>query len=66
MICFTLRVSGVLSMQTFDPGLQRTKMLECGCIWSTLNTGPLNLMPLMVYPKLLFHPNFSIKSRASQ
>ena len=24
----------------------------------------LNLMPLMVYPKVLFHPNFSIKALA--
>ena len=26
----------------------------------------LNYMPLMVYPKVLFHPNFSIKGQAAK
>ena len=33
-------------------------------IWSTLSTGPLNLMPLMVYPKVLFPLNSIILAQA--
>ena len=34
-------------------------MLKFGGIWSR------NLMPLMVYPKVLLHPNLSIKGLVS-
>ena len=45
-------------------------MLKMECLWSTLYGLPymvylkywtLNLMPLTVYPEVLFHPSFSIR-----
>ena len=40
-------------------------MLKFGCILVYLKYWTLNFMPLMVYPKILFHPIFSIKVKVS-
>ena len=37
-------------------------MMKLRGIWSTLSSGPLNLRPLTVFPKVLFPPNFIIKA----
>ena len=48
------------AVQQRTPRFYTSQMLKFGCIWSTYWT--LSLMPLMVYPKVLFHPYFSTKA----
>ena len=47
-------------------GPARFQMLKFGCILVYLKYWTLNLMPLMVQPKVLFHPMYSIKEFEQQ
>ena len=58
------RQGGIGCADLFRLSEGSTQMQKIGCILVYLKYWTLKLMPLMVYPKVLFHPTFSVSEAA--